>query len=55
MASVGLSAEDAEALLKSQSCTTVVVACDNSPKNVTLSGKINLVFLGFARLYSKQT
>eukprot|EP00884_Botryococcus_braunii_P022876 jgi/Botrbrau1/9272/Bobra.180_1s0029.1 len=38
MAAVGLSAVDAEAFLNKENCDMVVVACDNSPTNVTLSG-----------------
>lgn len=38
MASVGLSAEAAKSLLKSLGALDTVVACDNSPSNVTISG-----------------
>eukprot|EP00884_Botryococcus_braunii_P011836 jgi/Botrbrau1/20653/Bobra.113_1s0077.1 len=38
MAAVGLSAQEADALLK-QMDSPVVVACDNSPNSVTLSGR----------------
>jgi acyl transferase domain-containing protein len=41
MAAVGLSAQEADALLK-QNNSPVVVACDNSPNSVTLSGKHSL-------------
>lgn len=38
MAAVGLSAADATADLTKHGLTSVVVACDNGPKSVTLSG-----------------
>lgn len=38
MAAVGLSAHEADVFLK-KSGSPVVVACDNSPKSVTLTGK----------------
>jgi acyl transferase domain-containing protein len=39
MASVGLSVEAADARLVKAGLSSVVVACDNSPSNVTLSGE----------------
>lgn len=39
MAAVGLSAEDADAYIAKHNAEGVVVACDNGPRSVTLSGR----------------